>query len=215
MANSLFLVLLAAMRSRLLLPVTHLPTIRETSEELSHGAPGQEPPTSPSLDDYVRSICQLAQPTSVLDKAIVRNQPQRPYRPAWTREKRCQIESQGDSSPCFSSLQPPLPSPGNDNPLDWLFGKSQEQTDRRDLPTGTSSSDHWGVHKQMDKAPGRLHEARVPECSLARKSGCRQTSNLKNWTSRKSHQALASVSGSRPSGILSTLYLHLPVIHEL
>lgn len=204
------------MRSRLLLPVPHLPTIRETSEELSHGAPGQEPPTSPSLDDYVRSICQLAQPTSVLDKVIVRNQPQRPYRSAWTREKRCQVESQGDNSPCFSSLQPPLPSPGNDNPLDWLFGKSQEQqTDRRDLPNGTSSSDHWKVHKQMDKATGRLREARVPECFLERKLGHRQTSNLKSWTSRKSHQALASVSGSRPSGILSTLYLHLPVIHEL
>lgn len=216
LGQQLVFALLAAMRSRLLLPVPHLPTIRETSEELSHGAPGQEPPTSPSLDDYVRSICQLAQPTSVLDKVIVRNQPQRPYRPAWTREKRCQVESQEDSSPCFSSLQPPLPSPGNGNPLDWLFGKSQEQqTDRRDLPNGTSSSDHWGVHKQMDKATGRLREARVPECSLGRKSGHRQTSNLKNWTSRKSHQALASVSGSRPSGILSSLYLHLPVIHEL
>ncbi|CAO2606294.1 Protein DEPP [Lemmus lemmus] len=204
------------MRSRLLLPVPHLPTIRETSEELSHGAPGPEPPTSPSLDDYVRSICQLAQPTSVLDKVIARNQLQRPYRPAWTREKRCQVESQGDSSPCFSSLHTPLPSPGSDNPLDWLFGKSQEQqTDRRDLPNGTSSSDHWGVHTQMDKDTGRLCEARVPEYSLGRKSGHRQTSNLKSWTSRKSHQALASVPGSRPSGILSTLYFHLPVIHEL
>lgn len=224
LGQQLVFALLAAMRSRLLLPVPHLPTIRETSEELSHGAPGQEPPTSPSLDDYVRSICQLAQPTSVLDKVIVRNQPQRPSRPAWTREKRCQVESQGDSSPCFSSLQPPLPSPGNDNPLDWLFGKSQEQqtksqeqqTERRDLPNGTSSSDHWGVHKQMDKDTGRLCEARVPECSLGRKSpGQRQTSNPKSRTSRKSHQALACVSGSRPSGILSTLYLHLPVIHEL
>ncbi|XP_075839157.1 protein DEPP1 [Microtus pennsylvanicus] len=204
------------MRSRLLLPVLHLPTIRETSEELSHGAPGQEPPTSPSLDDYVRSICQLAQPTSVLDKVVVRNQPQRPSRPAWTREKRCQVESQGDSSPCFSSPQPPRSSPGNDNPLDWLFGKSQEQqTERRDPPNGTSSSDHWGGHKQMDKDMGRLWEARVPECSLGRKSGHRQTSNLKSWTCRKSHQAFASVSGSRPRGILSTLHLRLPVIHEL
>ncbi|XP_059114433.1 protein DEPP1 [Peromyscus eremicus] len=205
------------MRSRLLLPVPHLPTIRETSEELSHGAPEQEPPTSPSLDDYVKSICQLAQPTSVLDKVIVQSQPHRPYRPAWTREKRRQAESLGDSPPCFSSLQPTLPSPGTDNPLDWLFGKSQEQqTDRRDLPNGTSSFGHGGVHKQMDKDMGRLCEARVPEYSLGRKSGHRQqTSNLKSWTSRKSHQASASVSGSRPSSLLSTLYLHLPVIHEL
>ncbi|XP_036037342.1 protein DEPP1 [Onychomys torridus] len=205
------------MRSRLLLPVPHLPTIRETSEELPHGAPGQEPPTSPSLDDYVRSICQLAQPTSVLDKVIVQSQPHRPSRPAWTREKRHQTKSPGDSAPCFSSLQPALPSPGTDNPLDWLFGKSQEQqTDRRDLPNGTSSFGHWVVHKQMDKDMGRLCEATVREYSLGRKSGHRQQpSNLKSWTSRKSHQASASIPGSRPSSILSTLYQHLPVIHEL
>ncbi|ERE67194.1 protein DEPP1 [Cricetulus griseus] len=204
------------MRSRLLLPVPHLPTIRETCEELSHGAPGQEePPNSPSLDDYVRSICQLAQPTSVLDK--IRSRPHRPYRPAWTREKRCQAKSVADSSPCFSSLQPPLPSPGTDNPLDWLFGKSQEQqADRRDLPNGPDSSDYLGVHRQMEENRGRLCEARLPENSPGRKSGHRQqTSDRKSWTSRKSHQALAAVSGSRPSSILSTLCLHLPVIHEL
>lgn len=199
------------MRSRLLLPVPHLPTIRETSEELSHG---QEPPASPSLDDYVRCICQLAQPTSVLDKVTAQSRPNRPCRSAWTREKRHQSESLGDSAPCFSSLQPTLPSPGTDNPLDWLFGKSQEeQTDRRDLPNRTGSS---GVHRQMGKDSGRPSEAKVPEYSLGRKPGHRQqTSNLKSWTSGRPRQALASVSGSRPSSILGTLYLHLPVIHEL
>lgn len=205
------------MRSRLLLSVPHLPTIRETSEELSHGAPGQEPPSSPTLDDYVRCICQLAQPTSMLDKTTAWSPPTRSCRPAWTREKRHQSESLGDSSPCFSSLQTTLPSPGTDDPLDWLFGKSQEQqTDRRDLPNRTSSSGHWGVHRQMGKDSGRPSEARVPEYSLGRKPGHRhQTSSLKSWTPRKSCQALVSVSGSRPSSILGTLYLHLPVIHEL
>ncbi|CAH7182355.1 protein DEPP1 [Phodopus roborovskii] len=205
------------MRSRLLLPVPHLPTIRETSEELSHGAAGQEPPTSPSLDDYIRSICQLAQPTSVLDKVAVRSRPHSPYRPAWTREKRCQAESLADSSPCFSSLPPPLSSPGTDNPLDWLFGKSQEQqADGRDPTSGPGSSDHGSVHRQMEEYTGRLCETRLPENSPGRTSGPRQqTSNRKSWTARKSHQALATVSGSRPSGILSTLCLHLPVIHEL
>lgn len=188
-----------------------MPTIRETSEELSHGPPGQEPPSSPSLDDYVRSICQLAQPTSVLDKVIARSQPNRPYRP----EKRCQDESLGEGTPCFSSLQHTLPSLGTENPLDWLFGKSQEaQTDRRDPPNGTRFSDHWGVHKQMDM--GRLCEPRIPEYSLGRKSGQRnQTSNLKSRTSRKPRPASASVSSSCPSSILSTLCSHLPVIHEL
>lgn len=205
------------MRSRLLLPVPHLPTIRETSEELSHGAPGQEPPASPSLDDYVRCICQLAQPTSVLDKVTARSRPNRPCRPAWTREKKLQAESLGDSSPSFSSLQSALPPPGTDNPLDWLFGKSQEQqTDGRDLHNRTGSSDHWGVHTQTGKDTGKLCEVRVPEHSLGRKPGHRhQTSNLKSWTSRKPWQASASVSSSRPSSILGTLYLHLPVIHEL
>ncbi|XP_051011119.1 protein DEPP1 [Acomys russatus] len=209
------------MRSRLLLPVPHLPTIRETTEELSHGAPGQDPPTSPGLDDYVRSICQLAQPTSVLDKVTVWNRPNRPSRPAWTREKRPQAEFLRDSSACFGSPQPTLPSPGTDNPLDWLFGKSQEQqTDRGELPNGTRPSDPRGAHRQMDKCKdmGRLCEARVPQCSLGGESGHRhQTSNLKSWTRRKPCQALAvvSVSSSRPSRVLSTLCLHLPVIHEL
>ncbi|XP_055460190.1 protein DEPP1 [Psammomys obesus] len=205
------------MRSRLLLPVPHLPTIRETSEELSHGAPGQEPPSSPSLEDYVRSICQLAQPASVLDKVTARSRPNRPYRPAWTREKRPQASSLGDSSPRFSSLQPTLPSPGTDNPLDWLFGKSQEQqTERRDLPNGTGPSDHWGMHRLMDKDRRGPCEARVPEHSLGRKSGHRrQTSNPKSWTCRRPCQALPAVSSSRPSSLLSSLCLHLPVIHEL
>lgn len=205
------------MRSRLLLPVPHLPTIRETSEELSQGAPGQEPPASPSLDDYVRCICQLAQPTSVLDKVTARSHPNRRSRPAWTREKRRQAEPLGDSSPCLSSLLPSLPSPGTDNPLDWLFGKSQEQqTDGRDPPNRTSSSDHWGVPRQTGKDAGRLWEARVPEHSLGRKPGQgHRTSDLKSWTSRKSCQALASVASSRPGSILGTLYSHLPVIHEL
>ncbi|EDK99568.1 DEPP1 protein, partial [Spelaeornis formosus] len=205
------------MRSRLLLPVPHLPTIREMSEELSHGAAGQEPPASPSLDDYVRCICQLAQPTSVLDKVTAQSRPNRPSRPAWTREKRRQAESPGDSSLCVSSLQPTLPSPGTDNPLDWLFGKSQgEQADGRGRPNRTGSSDPWDVPRQMGKDTGRLCEARVPEHSLGRKPGPRhQTSDLKSWTSRKSCRALASVSSSRPSSILGTLYLHLPVIHEL
>lgn len=55
-----------------LLSVALLPTIRETSEEMLPGGAGEEPPASPSLEDYVRSICQLAQPTSVLDETAAR-----------------------------------------------------------------------------------------------------------------------------------------------
>ncbi|XP_008845145.1 protein DEPP1 [Nannospalax galili] len=204
------------MRSRLLLSVAHMPTIRETSEETSPGGPGQESPNSPSLDDYVKSICQLAQPTPVLDKATVRSQSNRPHRPARITEKRPQAKSPGDSKPCSGGWQPTLPSAGTHDPLDWLFGESREQqANRRD--NGTCPSDgYWSMHKQMDKNRKRLCEAGMPERFLAGQSQNRhQTSNLKSWTSRKLCPASASAHSSRPCSILRSLYLHLPVIHEL
>lgn len=184
------------MRSRLLLSVAHMPTIRETSEETWPGGPGQEPPASPSLDDYVRSICQLAQPTSVLDKVMVRSQPNRPRRPARITEKRPQTKSLEDSKPCFNGWRPTLPSAGTRDPLDWLFKESQEQqTNRRETATGACPSDgHWGKHKQMDKGREKLCEATVPEHSQDRY----QTSTLKSWTSKKLCRASASRSSAGP-----------------
>nr|XP_004658113.2 protein DEPP1 [Jaculus jaculus] len=206
------------MRSRLLLSVAHLPTIRETSEEILPGGAGQEPPASPSLDDYVRSICQLAQPTSVLDKVTVRGRPNRAHRPAQTTEKRSGASSLRNSNPCSSGQQPTLPSAGIDDPLAWLFGASQEQQlNGRDVAMRSGpSGGHCGAHRQTDsgKARERLCEARMPDCSLARPSqDKRPTSNPKSWTSARTCRA--SACGPRPSSILRSLYLHLPVIHEL
>lgn len=210
----------AAMRSRLLLSVAHLPTIRETSEEMLPGVPGEEPPASPSLDDYVRSICQLAQPTSVLDEAAARARPSRPHRPARSCEKSRPTGSLRDITTRFSGQQPALPGASPADPLDWLFGESQEKRpSRRDLPRSTApSADPWASCRQMDSgkaqgAPrGRLCDARAPGHSLGRPS--------RNWrqcsqASRQCGQDAASPTSPRPRSVLRTLYLHLPVIHEL
>ncbi|XP_004607432.2 protein DEPP1 [Sorex araneus] len=207
------------MRSRLLLSVAHLPTIRETLEEPLAMGSGLEPPASPSLDDYVRSICQLAQPTSVLEEAGARARPRRPLRVGGL-EKCCPTGSLQDITAHFSGQQPAPPKASTTDPLDWLFGESQEkQPSRREMLRRTGSpADSWGPHSQMDSGKargsprGRLCEARAPENSLARASrdGYRNTR-----ASRLPGRALASPCGSQPNGILRTLYLHLPVIHEL
>ncbi|XP_047557714.1 protein DEPP1 [Lutra lutra] len=208
------------MRSRLLLPVAPLPTIQETLEEMLPGGPGQEPPASPSLDDYVKSICQLAQPTSVLDVATGRSQPGRTPRPARAFKKSPPPESLQDITTRFSGQQPALPGDGTADPLDWLFGESQEKkSSRREQPRRTgSSADSWDPHKQMDcgKARGtprgRPWDVRVQGHSLARPS---RDSPQGFWASRQLCMDTASPPTPRPSSTLRTLYLHLPVIHEL
>uniref|UniRef100_A0A8D2AWA9 DEPP autophagy regulator 1 n=1 Tax=Sciurus vulgaris TaxID=55149 RepID=A0A8D2AWA9_SCIVU len=212
------------MRSRLLLSVAHLPTIRETSEEMLPGGPWQDPPASPSLDDYVRSICQLAQPTSVLDKVTARSRPSRPHRPAQDSEKSHPEASLQDSTAGFSGQQPTLPSAGTTDPLDWLFGESKrKEMNRRDLPRRTGpSAGHWGTHREMnsDKASasprGRVCEARALGHSLTRPlQDVHESSNLKSWTSGQPSRVTTSPCKPRQSSVLRSLYLHLPVIHEL
>ncbi|XP_008561989.1 PREDICTED: protein DEPP isoform X1 [Galeopterus variegatus] len=214
----------ARMRSRLLFSVAHLPTIRETSEEMLPGGPGQEPPASPSLDDYVKSICQLAQPTSVLDQAIDPGRPRRPHRPAQACENSCTAASLQDITAHVSGQQPTLPAPGTADPLGWLFGESQEkQPSRRDMPRRTSpAAGPWGPHRQTDSGKtrgtpgGRLCEARAPGLFLARLSwGGYQSSHLLSWTSEQPGRTVASPCSPRTSSNLRTLYSHLPVIHEL
>ncbi|XP_075866318.1 protein DEPP1 [Microcebus murinus] len=205
------------MRSRLLLSVAHLPTIRETTEEMLPGGPGQEPPASPSLDDYVRSICQLAQPTSVLDEATALGRSWPPHQLAQVCEKSSPAPALQDITARFSGQQPTLPEANTVDPLDWLFGESQEKLpSRRDLPRRTGP---WGLHRQMDGGKARgvprgwLCEARVPGQSLAQppRDG-HQSSNPRSQTSGQLGQAVAS---PRPSSVLRTLYSLLPVIHEL
>ncbi|XP_069315981.1 protein DEPP1 [Eulemur rufifrons] len=205
------------MRSRLLLSVAHLPTIRESTEEILPGGLGQEPPASPSLDDYVRSICQLAQPTSVLDEATALGRPRPPDQLAQACEKSSPAPSLQDITARCSGQQPTLPEANTADPLDWLFGESQEKlSSRRELPRRPGL---WGLHRQVDSgkaraAPrGRLCEARAPGHSLAQPpQDGHQSSNLRSQTSGQPGQAVAS---PRPSSVLRTLYSLLPVIHEL
>ncbi|XP_012664931.1 protein DEPP1 [Otolemur garnettii] len=212
------------MRSRLLLSVPHLPTIRETTEEMLPGGPGLESPASPTLDDYVRSICQLAQPTSVLDEATVLGRPRTPHQPGRALEKSCLAISLQDITARFSGQQPTLPEADTVDPLDQLFGESQEEwSSRRNLSRRTRPcAGSWGLHGQMDSgkargAPrGRLCEARAPGHSLARpRRDSHSSSNLMSQTSGQPGQAVASRHNPRPSSALRTLYSLLPVIHEL
>lgn len=209
----------AAMRSRLLLSVARLPTIRESWEEILPGGPGQELPASLSLDDYIRSICQLAQPTSVQDESAVRVQPGRSHWPFRARQKSCSTGTLQDITTRLSSQQPALPEAGNTDPRDWLFGQSQEkQPSWRYPPRRTGpSADQWGPHRKMDSskaqggARGRLCDARTPGHSLARPS---RDWHQGSWASGQYNHATAFPPSSRPSSTLRTLYLNLPVIHE-
>lgn len=209
----------AAMRSQLLISVAHLPTIRESQEEMLLGGFRQEPPTSPSLDDYVRSICQLVQPTSVLDKPAAKDRLRRPHWPAWASEESSPTRSPYDITTHSSTQHPTLPEAGTADPLDWLFGKSQEKKPSwRDTSRTGSSADPWGLHRQMDsrKAQGvhrmRLCDARVQGHSLERPS---RDWHLGSWASGQHDQAAAFPTSCCPSSVLRTLHLHLPVIHEL
>lgn len=205
------------MRSRLLLSVARLPTIWESWEEMLPGGPRQEPPASSSMDDYMRSICQLAQPTLVLNEAAARARPSRPHRSARACAKSCPTGSLQDVTTCFSSH--PLPGTSTDDPLNWLFRQSQEKQPRcRDLPRTGPSADRWGVHRQMETSKarggpkGKLCDARAPGHCLVRSLRDRHQSS---WASWQPIQAAASPPSSRPSSVLRTFYLHLPVIHEL
>lgn len=210
----------ATMRSRLLLSVAHLPTIRETWEEPPPGASGLEPPASPSLDDYVRSIRELAQPTSMLDEAGARVRPRRPFRPAGGFETNCPTGSLLDITARFSGQQPALPRILATDPLDWLFGECKEKqaNQREPLRRTGPPADSWALRRQVDSGKvrgsprGRLCEARGPENSLARVS---RDCHWDSCASRHPGRVLASPRGSRPSGTLRTGCLHLPVIHEL
>ncbi|XP_007516877.2 protein DEPP1 [Erinaceus europaeus] len=207
------------MRSRLLLSVPHLPTIREASEEILPGS-GQEPPASPSLDDYVKSICHLAQPTSILEEGATMTGSKRAQWPARSCEKSCPTASLRDISTCLNCQQRDLLGVSTGDPLDWLFGASQEkQTSQRDtLKTGPSAHP-WGLFRKMDSRKvqgtpkGKLSDGRVPRNSLESPS--------RNWNQdskafkQPGRAAASHSSNSHPNSILRTLYLHLPVIYEL
>lgn len=203
------------MRSRLLLSVAQLPTIRESSEELLPGGAGQEPPASPSLDDYVRSICQLAQPTCVLDKATAQGRLSRRGRPAQASEETCpDVSLQEDDQ------HPATPTAGPADPLAWLFGQSQEKQSSERGPARRTGPGAGLWDLRSDKAGGirrgKPCEVRMFGCSLVRPAlDGPQSTDLRNPMAGQHGRPEASSCRPRPSRLLRTLCLHLPVIHEL
>lgn len=164
------------MRSWLLLSVAHLPTIWERWEEMLPVGPGQESLASLSLDDYMRSTCQLLQPTSELNEATVRAQPSRPHWLVQECKKSYLTGSLQDTTTHFSSQHPPLPGASTAGALDWLLGQSQERQMRwKDLPRRTGLSvEPWGPHRQMNSSKvlrrprGKLCDPRAPRHYLVR-----------------------------------------------
>ncbi|XP_036317139.1 protein DEPP1 [Pipistrellus kuhlii] len=201
------------MRSRLLLSVARLPTIRESREEVLPGGPRQDALASPSLGEHRRSLCQLAQPASALTEAVAGARPGRRPWPARAGRKSGPPRSLQDITTPISGQQPP----GTAEPLGWLFGQPQEEQPRcRGLPRRTSpSAEPWGPHRPTESSEagacpnGKLYDARAPgRCPGGR---------LRDWHQGSRHPipAAASPPSARPGSVLRSLCLHLPVIHEL
>ncbi|XP_043845112.1 protein DEPP1 [Dromiciops gliroides] len=229
------------MRSRLLISVALLPTISETSEMMMLGGTQAKDElksdllSSQSLDDYVKSICQLAQPTSVLDGAhrLPCNRPRKPCRlrgktfndvaAASHSEMSSPNSSLQDITACFSGQQPALTLGNNIDPLDWLFGESQpKRQSRKDSLRRTGlSTDPSSLHKQSEMGKSRVtrrvraYEAKVPGSPLTKLSSewskaweritQPSTVNTALEYSSSPHQ------GRRPRSLNS----YLPIIYEL
>ncbi|XP_007478166.2 protein DEPP1 [Monodelphis domestica] len=228
------------MRSRLLISVALLPTISEASEMLLLGGTQAKSDelqsdllSSQSLDDYVKSICQLAQPTSVLDGAQ-RLPYTRPWRPCKLRgktfndaslashsEKSCPTSSLQDITARFSGQNLTLPLGNNTDPLDWLFGESQtkRQSWKDALRRTGSATDPSPLHKQTETGKSRVAR-RVRACEAKVSGGpLGKLSTDKALEKRTQPSALNAAleysSNSHQGRIPRSLNSNLPVIYEL
>ncbi|XP_061083429.1 protein DEPP-like [Conger conger] len=112
---------------RLLLSVDLLPTISETHEEVPQVGPSTQ--AHQSLEDYVDSIKELAQPASVLGCGPVRVQrTQRPrlfakHTPAAATSRRAVRIRRPRAASCQDGIT--LKCDSRTDPLDWLFAQTQ------------------------------------------------------------------------------------------
>ncbi|XP_044515071.1 protein DEPP1 [Gracilinanus agilis] len=229
------------MRSRLLISVALLPTISETSEMMMLGGTQAKSDelqsdllSSQSLDDYVKSICQLAQPTSVLDGAqrLPYNRPRRPCKLrgktfndvslASHSEKSCPTSSLQDITARFSGQNPTLPLGNNTDPLDWLFGESQpkRQSWKDALRRTGSATDPSPLHKQTEtgksRVPRRVRcEAKVSGGPLVKLSPEWGKALEKRTQPSVLNAALDNSSNPHQGRIPRSLNSNLPVIYEL
>ncbi|XP_067390384.1 protein DEPP1 [Emydura macquarii macquarii] len=227
------------MRSRLLLTVTHLPTINETEEMLRLGwshAQAEEP--LGGLDEYVRSISQLAQP-SLLSSGLLcpcqssQNKPRRPQRAwgkaAWRGVAPCSLEtvqanaaSLQDITAQFNGQHSPQGLTGSADPLAWLFGLSEPREQslgprRQASPAPCSSqtaADADCPAALLQTAGGSLSASSDPSNTAQRLNGLALPLERRcRWQRSRRRAALPSgVMRGRPSRAQSTC---LPVIYEL
>ncbi|XP_027703202.1 protein DEPP1 [Vombatus ursinus] len=229
------------MRSRLLISVALLPTISETSEMMMLGGAQAKDElqndllSSQSLDDYVKSICQLAQPTSVLDGAqrLPYNRPRKPCRlrgktfndvaAASHSEKSSPTSSLQDITARFSGQHPTLTLGDNIDPLDWLFGESQpkRQSWKDALRRTGLSTDPSPLHKQTETGKSRVArrvracEAKTPGSPLTKLSGEWGKAWEKRTQPSMLNSALDYSSSPHQGRIPRSLNSNLPVIYEL
>ncbi|XP_074088753.1 protein DEPP1 [Macrotis lagotis] len=229
------------MRSRLLISVALLPTISETSEMMMLGGTQTKDElqsdllSSQSLDDYVKSICQLAQPTSVLDGAqrLPYNRPRKPCRirgktsndvvSASLNEKSTPTSSLQDITAHFSGQQPALTLGSNTDPLDWLFGESQpkRQSWKDALRRTSLTTDPSPLHKQTETGKSRVArrnrvcEAKIPGGPPTKLSSEWGKALEKRIQPSMLNTALEHSRSSHQGRISRSLNSNLPVIYEL
>ncbi|XP_072484537.1 protein DEPP1 [Notamacropus eugenii] len=229
------------MRSRLLISEALLPTISETSEMMMLGGTQAKDElqsdllSSQSLDDYVKSICQLAQPTSVLDGAqrLPYNRPRKPCRlrgktfsdvpSASPSEKSSPTSSLQDITARFSGQHPTLTLSNNIDPLDWLFGESQpkRQSWKDALRRTGLSTDPSPLHKQTETGKSRVTrrvracETKIPGGPLTKLSSEWGKVSERRTQPSMLNAALNYSSSPHQGRIPRSLNSNLPVIYEL
>ncbi|XP_050816296.1 protein DEPP1 [Gopherus flavomarginatus] len=227
------------MRARRLISMTHLPTISETGEMLFLGgshAQAEEPLAG--LDEYVQSISQLAQPSSLSSglPCPCQNSQNKPDKPQRARAKVAQsgvalpspekvqdnAASLQDITAQFNQQHSPLGLTGCTDPLAWLFGLSEakEQSPglrRRVSPApcySQTATDTGCPAAPQQTARGNLSAPSDPSSAAQKLSGPAPPLERRcRWQRSRRRPAFPScVVRGRPSRAQST---RLPVIYEL
>ncbi|XP_074856053.1 protein DEPP1 [Carettochelys insculpta] len=224
------------MRARRRISRTDLPPISETGELLgAGGSPVQAEEPLAGLEEYVRSISQLAQPPS-LGSGLPSPCPSKPHRPprargrvAWSgvtppspEEARGNAASLQDITAQFNGQHGPQGPPGSADPLAWLFGLS-EATEQSPSPRRRASPSPCSSQRVASagcpaatpqSARGSLGAASHPGSTAPKPSGPAPAPERRfRWQRWRRRPALASgaVRG-RPSRAQGA---RLPVIYEL
>ncbi|XP_073209196.1 protein DEPP1 isoform X1 [Lepidochelys kempii] len=227
------------MRSRRLISVTHLPTISETGEMLFVGgshAQAEEPLAG--LDEYVQSISQLAQPSSLSSGLPCPCQGSQ-NKPHKLQRAQGKVAQSGVALPSPEKVQGNAASlqditaqfnqqhnlqglTGSADPLAWLFGFSEAKEQSPGLRKRASPSSHSSQTATdagcpaapQQTAQGNLSATSDPSSAARKLSGPALPLERRcRWQRTRRRPALPScVVRGRPSRAQSA---RLPVIYEL